>query len=297
MILYLLVRCLSFLLQRIPLAISYPSASLAADLAFLLWRRGRANMIDNMARVLGAGASRLRTRTLARRALRNYAKYLVDFLRISNLTPQEITERVTFNQWAPFDEALAGGKGAIFVGLHMGNWDLGTGLLCLKGYAMNVVVDTFSNQRLNDFVQGQRSRLGMKTIPRESAARRVLQVLRRNEALGILMDRPSPAEAGVPVWFFGHQAFVPGGAATLALRTGARIVPTAMVRLANNRFLGLVDRCIALQPTGDDAEDVRALTQQVMESLEHWVRQYPDQWFMFRRMWPERVAAPVPAGV
>lgn len=249
-------------------------------------------MIDNMVHVLGRDASQSTVRSMARKALRNYLRYLVDFLRTPILGPEEIVRLVSFNQWTPFDEALSGGKGAIFVSLHMGNWDLGGALLALKGYPVNVVVDTFANSRLNRYVQGSRERLGMRTIPRELAARRVLQALRRNEALAILMDRPMNPGEGVAVDFFDSATVVPAGAATLALRTGARIVPAGMVRLPGDRFLGLVDTCIAFEPTGDDQEDLRVLTQQIMDSLARWVREYPDQWYMFRRMWPERPLLP-----
>src|SRR5207237_6885340 len=133
-------------------------------------------------------------------------------------------------------------------GLPMGNWDLGGALLSQRGYPMAVVVDTFHNSRLNALVQGTRAALGMRIIPREQAARRVIQALRRNEALAILMDRPASGDAGVEVDFFGRCTVVPAGAATLALRTGARIVPAGMVRLPDNNFIGLVDRCIDFEP-------------------------------------------------
>lgn len=295
MIIYWLVRACSFLLASLPLPAAYALACRAADFTFLFWREGRANMIDNMAHVLGPEASAQTVRATALKALRNYAKYLVEFLRVPQLTPQDLLDRVTFKDFRPFDEALAGGKGAIIVGLHMGNWDLAGGRLTLKGYHLDGIADSFTNPRLNAYVQGLRKRLGMQVIPRESAARRVLQALRRNELLAIAMDRPMPREGGVKVTLFGSPAYVPAGAATLSLRTGAPIVPAAVIRLPNNRFLALVDRCISYKPTGNDEEDLRALTQQIMDTLACWVKQNPDQWFMFRRMWPAPETAPVPS--
>ena len=32
--------------------------------------------------------------------------------------------------------------------------------------------------------------------------------------------------------------------------------------------------------------DIQRLTQQAIAALEGFIRQYPDQWFMFRPMWP-----------
>jgi lauroyl/myristoyl acyltransferase len=47
-----------------------------------------------------------------------------------------------------------------------------------------------------------------------------------------------------------------------------------------------MDFDVRFQPSGDEEQDVRQLTQQIMWSLERFIRQYPDQWFMFRPMWP-----------
>ena len=47
---------------------------------------------------------------------------------------------------------------------------------------------------------------------------------------------------------------------------------------------------IDVQPSGDPDRDVQAITQGAMNWLEALIRKYPDQWFMFRDMWPE--AAP-----
>jgi lauroyl/myristoyl acyltransferase len=65
-----------------------------------------------------------------------------------------------------------------------------------------------------------------------------------------------------------------------------------MIRLPDDRFLAVVDRCIAFEPSGNDEEDIRALTQQIMDALARWVAQYPDQWYMFRRMWPTPASSP-----
>ena len=41
-----------------------------------------------------------------------------------------------------------------------------------------------------------------------------------------------------------------------------------------------------IRPSGDRRHDVQALTQTMVNWLEHMVRQHPSQWFMFRDFWP-----------
>lgn len=285
----------ALLAHLLPLHIGYFLADRIADLTFLVWRRGRHNMIDNMRHVLGPSGTLGRAEFLARRALRNYLRYLVDFLRSPWLTAEELERRMEFNRWEPFEEARAGGKGTIFVGLHMGNWDFGAALISKRGFSINVVADTFDNPRLDAFVRKNRTRLGLNPIPRAQAARRVLHLLRTNQGIAILMDRPVPEQEGVTVSFFGYPTAVPAGAAVLALKTGARVIPAGMIRNGAGNFRGIVDRPVYYTPTGDQATDVQALTQQLMDILAAWVQEYPDQWFMFRRMWPDP-AGPRPTG-
>jgi KDO2-lipid IV(A) lauroyltransferase len=116
------------------------------------------------------------------------------------------------------------------------------------------------------------------------AARGVLRALRQNEMLAILVDQPDD-EDWVEVKFFGEPAHFPGGAATLALRTGARVIPGGLVRVGERKFLGFIDGHIRFQPTGNREADIQALTQCIVSSLENWIRRYPDQYYMFRRLW------------
>ena len=130
----------------------------------------------------------------------------------------------------------------------------------------------------------------MRTIPMEEAARGVFQALRSNEILGIVVDRPSPND-GVPVRFFDAWASVPTGPAVIALRTGSPILTAVAIRKPDDSFLILAGDGVSYQPSGDHKRDIQALTQSIMISLEKLIRRYPEQWYMFRPMWP-----PVSAG-
>ncbi|MDO8670304.1 MAG: hypothetical protein Q7O66_02600 [Dehalococcoidia bacterium] len=284
MILYWLFRFSSFVGRRIPPSTSYKLASLIADLVYLVWREKRLITIQNMTHVVGANGGPKEAERLARQSLRNYGKYLVDFIRIPGLKKEAIEGDVKFSGWEHIDASLQHGKGLICVGLHLGNWDMGAAHVALRNYPVNVIVETFKYPRLNELVQGTRSVLGLRIIPMEQAARGILRVLRQNEMLALLVDRPA-ADDGVPVQFFGSLASVPAGAAMLSLRTGAHIVPACTVRQADNTYLAFVEKHIEYQPVGDLNRDIQALTQKIMDAMESLIRRYPEQWYMFRPMW------------
>ena len=123
---------------------------------------------------------------------------------------------------------------------------------------------------------------------------RLTCLLRRKEGLAILVDRPVPD--GVPVRFFGRETRVPGGAATLALRTSSPVVPAIVVRHPSGRgYLARIGEPFLTSGRGSGVAEVQALTQQIMGWLESQIREFPDQWYMFRSMWPPVAAEPATA--
>lgn len=272
------------------LSVAYRVAELAADVAWLLMPSQRENAILNMAQVLGRPREDVEVRRRARASFHYYAMYVADFLRLPRLAPEDLESRFQFNGWEHLDRALEHGKGVIFISAHVGNWDLGAALFARKGYPVNVVAETFHPKKVNDLVQGHREAHGMKVIPLEKPAKKVISALRRNEILGLLIDRPDP-EAGVLVRFFGGLTEVPAGAALLALKTGAKLISGIIVRNPDHTYSGFVDSRFEVDLTGDLTTDVKLLTQRIMDTMEEFIRQYPEQWFIFRKMWPDGAAA------
>lgn len=279
----------TWLARKAPLRGAYLCAGLAADLIFFGWREKRENTIDNMAHIL-RGADRGAIRTAARQSFRNYAKYVVDFLRAPNLRSEDLEGKVVFKDWDVLEAARAEGKGILIVLMHFGNWDMGGPVLSQHGYPVNVIAETMEHDRLNHMIVSARTVQGMHVIPMERSAIGILRALRRNEVLGVLIDRPM-SDNGVVVNFFGAPISVPAGPARIALLTGARVFPSAMVRLrgATDRLMAVVDTSIRVERTGNDQEDVRALTEAIMAAHERIIRRYPEQWYMFRRFWPEHL--------
>ncbi|MHB1414394.1 MAG: lysophospholipid acyltransferase family protein, partial [Chloroflexota bacterium] len=280
---YWLVIAGSLIARFMPLRVSYAVASFIGDLTFYTWRSKRDAAIANMRQVLGPGADPEAVWATARLTYRNYLKYIVDFLRFPSLSIDHIRENVLVEGWENLNHALDAGKGVIFVGVHFGHFDLGAAVLAVTGYPVNAVVDTFQPAKLNDLIQRHRIEKGLRIIPFESAARGVLRVLRSNEILGLLVDRPVPGE-GVRVNFCGAPIEVPAGAAMLALKTGAAIVPGHVLRGPGNTFSGTIYPRVEITRTGDLRRDIETVTQRMMDVLEEMIRQHPDQWYMFRHM-------------
>jgi KDO2-lipid IV(A) lauroyltransferase len=213
----------------------------------------------------------------------------VDFARLPGNPPGQLAVLCEPGDAFHRLRCLAAGRGAIIVPMHFGNWDTGAAAATAAGFDLTVVGDRFGDRRLDDAVFGARERLGMKVVPSDRLGPAMLRTLRRGGLLALLIDRPTPG-SGISVPFFGEPVDVPSGPARLALRTGAAIVPVAFPRLQRNGpRVGVIagfdiDTC----PSGDspDHDDVHRITAALMAAHESYIRRYPEQWYMFREMWP-----------
>jgi lauroyl/myristoyl acyltransferase len=98
-----------------------------------------------------------------------------------------------------------------------------------------------------------------------------------------MIDCPN-CNRGVKVKLGQKWVTIPTGAATLALRTGARIIPCGLVRTSNTTFQGILGKCIDYQPAGKLSDDLRGLTQCTVKALEDMTRLFVDQWYIFHPM-------------
>jgi len=283
-VIYWLHRLATPLSRALPVWLSYGLCSLFAPWVFLVWREKREHALENMRAVLGDDADPCLVRRMARRAFTNYAKYLIDMVRLPGLPDHELERRVTVEGWENFTEAIDDGSGLIFVGGHIGNSDLAGAILARRGFPVHVIAEPLQPPKWDELVQTARAAVGRRVIPMGASGMRFLRVLREKEILAFLIDRPME-EGGVSVTFFGREPNVPAGAAALALKANAQILAAYIVR-SGNSYVAQISAPFAPRATGDPRRDVQALTQALFDWMERVIRQYPDQWFMFRPMWP-----------
>lgn len=279
------------LVQRLPKRLIYACAVAGGELGYLLWHSKRAIAKANIGVVLGRPETDPEVARVARRSFRNFAKYLTEIMRFPSLGPRDLERLVAIDpqSFAHLRAARDHGRGLIFVSVHFGNFELG-GARIAQEIPLTVVADDLENQRLMDFLVANRQHKNVNILTPEGSAKRVLAALRRNEMVGFMMDLGPRAQQldNVLVDFFGRPAAFPTIAAALARVSGAPIVVAATRRERDNTFRGVALRPLFVERTKEAARDLESATQAIMRGIETLVRPDPDQWYIFRPMWPER---------
>jgi Kdo2-lipid IVA lauroyltransferase/acyltransferase len=180
--------------------------------------------------------------------------------------------------------AVAQGRGVLILTAHYGNWELLAAAHGLSGLPLSIVIRPLDHPLLDELAARFRRRSGAELIIKRQAVREVLQALRRQRMVGILLDQNATREEGVFVPFFGVLASTSKGLAVLALRTGAPVVPVVLRRDPDGRHC--VDVGAPIPPPPD--RDVATYTARFNQVLEATIRRAPEQWLWMHARWRTR---------
>jgi len=287
MIYYLIYKIGVFIALHLPLKWAYRVAIFFSDLHYIFANKDRANIAANLKAIFPKKSiSEIRAIRLA--MTRNFAKYLVDFFRFSLLEKDNIKSVVDVVNINYVQEALSKGKGIIAVTAHIGNWELAGVTVALLGYPIGAVALPHRHKRVDNFFNYQRKRKGLIVIPLGHAARHCLNLLRENKIIALAGDRVFNA-TGILLDFFGLPTYLPQGPAAFSIKTGASIIPGFMIRNPNDTFKLIFEKPIEFSPSGDKAQDKIELTSKYKTIIEDYIRRYPEQWFMFRKFWVDKL--------
>lgn len=189
--------------------------------------------------------------------------------------------------------ARAPGKGVIVVTGHLGHWELGGLMLALLGLPLTVVTLEEPSSELTRWREACRRQLGIKTITvgptYPFAFVEMMQTLRRNELIAMLVDRPYEG-SGACVELFGHKTEFSTAAALLAQHTGASVLPAFVVLDEEGGYSTMAEPPIPMEK-GDSQAVLAANTQRIATVFEGIIRRYPDQWFNYVPIWREQAVS------
>jgi lauroyl/myristoyl acyltransferase len=226
------------------------------------------------------------TRDEVQAAFDSYARYWVELFQLPSASPQEIIDRFTIEGDEHLQAALAAGTGAVVALPHIGGWEWGGAWLATQGRPMTVVAETLEPPELFEWFVEQRRRLGITVVPLGNEAGGALMgALRANKLVGLVCDRDI-AGGGVEVEVFGERTTMPGGPVTMALRTGAPLIPAAVYFDGAHGHRAVVRPPLAMERTGRLRDDVATYTQALAHELEELIRAAPEQWHVFQPFWP-----------
>ncbi len=244
----------------------------------------------NLRRALGDDLREDRLPVLVDATFASYARYWMESFRLPGTAVEDLDRGTVERGYEHVEEALAGGKGAILALPHLGAWEWAAfWLTAVKGHPVTAVAEQIEPPALAEWFVGLRNAFGMEVVPYSAtaataAATASAKALKQGRVLALPSDRDLSG-TGVPVTFFGEETTLPGGPATLALRTGAPLL-VATCYYDDDRHLGVALPPLDTARRGKLRDDVARVTQDLAHALEELIRRAPDQWHLLQPNWP-----------
>jgi len=271
--------------------------NLLGDAFYAVSARYRRIATANLTDVYGSEKTPREIRAIAREVFRHFSREAFQFFYVLALSRERIDAVVETDGFENLYNALAGGKGCIIVTAHYGNWEMLARKLVICGYKVSVIARDSDDPGITGITTRIRENGGYRVFDRDQPIIGAFRCLKNNEILGILPDQNDVD--GIVVSFFGMPAATATGPATLALRSGAALVPVFCRAVGGGRYRATAKPKIELgeaEPQGrpgrrplrdalDEQEDIRRLTELVNLAIEDEVRSNPSQWLWLHDRW------------
>jgi KDO2-lipid IV(A) lauroyltransferase len=278
---YLAVRALAATLEAISPAACASLMRGVARVVYRLDRRHRRRAIEHLRIAYGDELTEKDAEALARRVFDHIGNHVAEFAH----APRRAKQGVRLLRPDILLDAVAGGRGVVLVGAHLGYFTvLGPVLQTLK-VPSTVLLKRQHNERLLRWFQDCIWRwYGIEGIVKSEALEKTPHRLRDGRVVIFFADQ-HPIAGGIPATFFSKPVEAATGPALFARRYHAPlVVVTTSVRRDGTqdvRFDGPVST------EGTLAE----ISQRWLDLLEARIREHPDQWMWMHRRWREPLGA------
>jgi len=280
---YLAYRAGAGIAQAVPGRLGEPSArALGRMMAVAMPARRR--MIERHLRRTGLRG--LSLQRAVQGAFDSYGRYWLELFRLPRDARHSLEGRFSAEGFEHVVAAMEAGHGAILALPHVGGFDFAGAWLAGRGLPPLVVVEPVEPPELFEWFAGVRRKLGMEVVALgPDAGPAVLRALKDNRVVCLLSDRDLTGD-GVEVEFFGERTTMPAGPATLAIRTGAPLIPVAAYFLPRGRHFARIGPPVPTDRRGRFRDDVTRITQSLARRFEELIRAAPDQWHLMQPNWP-----------
>ncbi len=280
----LFLTILSRLINTLPRAWALALGRLLGLTIFILWPYRRNVAHGNLEKAFPDWSEKKR-KTVLKKTYQHFGQVIMDFIRIPHITEAGLSKVLTIDE--RFIKSLKEKRqGAIIMSGHVGGWEMIPLALGRLGYQAVLMVMPQRGKGA-PFIDAIRSSTGSGAIAKRASIRQMIRLLNEGTLLGLAGDQDARRN-GIWVDFFGQPSSRPRGGAVFALHSKVPMLFAACILGEDKRYHLHFTPLPTDDCTGDKDKDAQLLTQRYNTALESLVRQYPEQYFWFHRMWKSR---------
>jgi Kdo2-lipid IVA lauroyltransferase/acyltransferase len=291
---YFILYSLVYLLSWIPRPIGLWFGEWFGWSFYWLLRERRKIALNNLVIAFGDQLGDKERQVLAKKSFKFLGRHFIEVCYLIRFGKKKLASYIEFQGVNYYEQAKAQNKGVILLTGHFGCWELmavGVGFFVSP---VHLVVKFLRSKPVEKLVQTLRGVSGNQCISRKKSMRRLIQILRQGNSVGILLDQSVDWYEGVFVPFFGKRACTNKGLALLVRTTRAPVVPVFITHQGKGRHLIEFQPALPWLDYGDRTKEIEENTDRYNRVIEAMARQVPDHYFWIHQRWKTRPYHPWP---
>ncbi len=287
---YLLWRFGSWLVTVVPSKLADMIAGGSGTTVYYVWGARRKIARENFAHVLGKPVNDPAVGRVARKSFANFCRYIVEVMRYPKVPQDVLEKRVIIHETDAFRRAMTGNTPVIIISAHFGNIDYASAVATRRYKPFTLAAESMKPVQLFRYLAGVRAERGVNLVPYDQAPRKILEALTRKEWVGFLIDFGVNNQKDITnteVMFFGAPTRFPASPAILAQRTGAPILVVHTYVEQDKHIQSMIADPIYVPKELSREQAAQVTMQAVAHNMEQFIREHPDQWYVYRAMWPQ----------
>ena len=280
-VVYLLYRAESAIAGALPLRLLFAVGQILGSCAWLVSGKYRRLAERNVAIAFANEKSPRELRRLVRRHFRRLGANLLCSVKLTQMLPDKILQRVTVENIESMDSRFRAGVPVVLVLSHLGIWELFAQLMPkFVGYVRNAsVYQRLGNRFIDAHVRRTRSQTGLELFDRKDGFQPVIDLLRSGGGVGVLSDQHA-GDHGLWTPFFGRLASTSPLPGLLAKRTRAAVIAAAVYTTGPARW-----RMVFTERFDQPGASIADLTSKINKVIEQQIRVAPEDWFWVHNRW------------
>ena len=280
-VVYILYRAGSAIVAALPLRLLFAAGQILGSCSWLVSGKYRRLAERNVGIAFGDEKPPGELRRLVRRHFRRLGANLLSSVKLTQMSPEKILQRVTVENIESMDSRFRAGIPVVLVLSHLGIWELFAQLMPkFVGYVRNAsVYQRLGNRFIDAHVRRTRSQTGLELFDRKDGFQPVIDLLRSGGGVGVLSDQHA-GDHGLWTPFFGRLASTSPLPGLLAKRTRAAVIAAAVYTTGPARW-----RMVFTERFDQPDASIADLTSKINKVIEQQIRVAPEDWFWVHNRW------------
>ncbi len=284
----LLINSIMGLIRKLPWNIAYFLGVSIGKGLFHLRIRGHVAMV-NLDIAYGDTKSKKEKIDIYKKSMINFGNVVINYIRLPVQGEDFWRDHCTLINEDILKVAINKKKGVVFIGGHIGMWDLAGGKVGMAGYPISVLAKGIKNPVINEFVYNSRLSMNMGGIANKNTMEQILSGIRRGDALVTALDQNMSKSRGVFIDWMGKKASSVKSIAYIIRETGAAVMPGFMIQRGPKDFAVILADEVPWQSFPEDLEKELFINiQHHSDAVEKIVLEYPELWFWIHKRWKIR---------